>query len=152
MRTKIILRGDARKGKQYARLVGGVDVTKTNGYAFVGDFLHENKEYDFAEGDVLLKVEAMGSWKYCKNVATILKVAGNELQEVESFDYDTEFLSLRDRIAEVLNSKIVEKSASANTHALEAIKEAVNAVNSLNIELTVKEEFITAATKIIESL
>jgi len=61
-------------------------------------------------------------------------------------------LSLRDRIAEVLNSKIVEKSASANTHALEAIKEAVNAVNSLNIELTVKEEFITAATKIIESL
>lgn len=45
-----------RKYKHWAKLVTGVDVTKTNGYAFQGEFLNIDREHKVPVGSIIVSV------------------------------------------------------------------------------------------------
>lgn len=44
-----------RKYKHWAKLVTSVDLTKTNGYAFVGDFLRVEAEHKLVSGSIVVE-------------------------------------------------------------------------------------------------
>ena len=44
------------KYKHWAKIVKDVDITKTNGYAFIGDFISVNQEHMIPEGSVIVEV------------------------------------------------------------------------------------------------
>lgn len=44
------------KYKHWAKLVTAIDVTKTNGYAFIGDFLSVIKEHKIPAGSIVVEV------------------------------------------------------------------------------------------------
>ncbi|MBT0160696.1 hypothetical protein G4O51_12020 [Candidatus Bathyarchaeota archaeon A05DMB-2] len=104
MKVYVEIDGDPRKGKCYARVVESVDTTKTNGYAFQGKFLREG-ETELPEGTIVLFVEEVGSWKHHYSEATIKQVTREGLTKIATYNYHKEFISLRDKIAELLNQK-----------------------------------------------
>lgn len=44
------------KYKHWAKLVSGIDTSKTNGYAFIGEFLGVNYEHMVPEGSIVVEV------------------------------------------------------------------------------------------------
>jgi hypothetical protein len=96
--------GDPRKGKCYAKLVTNVRQEREDGFAFEGRFLREG-EHDLPVGAVVLVVEERGSWKHHKSVALVYQVTENGLEEKGKYYFRTEFVSLRDKIIELLNQK-----------------------------------------------
>ena len=105
MKVKIQNQGNKSKGKCYNRTVTSVDVTKTNGYAFTGEFLQDG-EHDLEIGTVVLQIEAGGSYRHPETEAVVYRVQKNgELVEFARLNYKTQFISLRDEIANLLNQK-----------------------------------------------
>ena len=104
VKVYIKIGGDRRKGKCYARLITGIKPGVENGFAFEGRFLREG-EHDLPPGAVVLVREEKGSWKYHRPLATLFKVTTGGLQEVGKFYYDTQFISLRDKILELLEQQ-----------------------------------------------
>ena len=45
-----------RKYKHWAKLVTGIDTTKTNGYAFQGEFLNIDREHKVSVGSIIVAV------------------------------------------------------------------------------------------------
>lgn len=104
MRIRIVNEGDS-KFKNWTKKVSKVNLTKTNGYAFEGKFLESDKEYDLDEGDVLLFLENFGSRAKTSKEASIKIVKNGQLETYDTYDYSSDFLDLRDKIAELLNQK-----------------------------------------------
>jgi len=104
VKVYIKIGGDRRKGKCYAKLITAVKPGIENGYALEGRFLREG-EHDLPPGAVVMIREERGSWKYHKPVATLFQVTTQGLQEVGKYYYDTQFISLRDKILELLEQQ-----------------------------------------------
>jgi hypothetical protein len=97
---------DRRKGKSYNKLITSIDKTQANGYSLIGEFLSIGKEYDVEVGSIILKVGNWGSWKNGYQSGIVCQVSENgNLDEIESYDYYKEFLSMRDKIEELLNAE-----------------------------------------------
>lgn len=104
--------GDERKGKQWTRKITGVDPSKTNGYAFEGEFLREG-ENELNEGDVILQVGEFGSHKHHSPYARVSVVDNGKLRQVPAeddsdgdFNYRTKFVSLRQTVSDLLGRDV----------------------------------------------
>jgi len=71
-----ILLGDRRKARSgtYIKVVRAVDLTKTNGYALLGDFLPTNREIDLPDGAIVVVASGVGSWKHPETAYFVLRV------------------------------------------------------------------------------
>lgn len=79
--------GDERKArtKLWAKKVTSVDVTKSNGYAFAGEFARgwDMKELLINDGDVAVAVIQTGSWKNPNQIMRIYKLENGKLYKHE---------------------------------------------------------------------
>lgn len=77
-----------------------IDATKTNGYAFGGEFLKSGVEAELPAGAVLLYCDPFGSvkngWKEAR--VTKLQADGTEHEILEYTDWRDDFLTIRDAV------------------------------------------------------
>ena len=109
IRIKMVDNNDSRHGKGWAKIVTGIDTTKTNGYAIEGDFLRYGQQYDLPVGTIILDVYYFGSMKHMHKYAKIYTVQESGLVSVlendKVYDYIGSFLSMRDKLAGLLNAQ-----------------------------------------------
>ena len=74
-------------GKRWAKKVTKVDMSKTNGYAFIGDWLPREGETRLKEGDIILSTGWLGSNKYPENLYRIYEVQEGEVELLEEGNY-----------------------------------------------------------------
>lgn len=115
----VILLGDRRKALSgtFIKHVRAVDMSKSNGYALIGDFLSPGKEVDLPRGAIVVVASGVGSWKHPDTAYFVLRVREGSTWEcpytkaaatVENVEFLGEFrranfLSLRDFVHKVLN-------------------------------------------------
>lgn len=101
---RIRIKNETNSGRRvgWTKHVTGVDVSKTNGYAFSGSFLNDGKEYDLPTGSLIISVQPEGSVKHGWKSAALFQVGSNgELTEIDKgYDWYQNFLSFRDLVAE----------------------------------------------------
>jgi len=96
---------DERK-KTWRKLLADVDKTKTNGYAFVGEWLRAGERAELEVGSFILCYDEAGSMKNWYPVVRLHKVVENGLEEVYRWEGDVRerswALAVRDEIAAIL--------------------------------------------------
>lgn len=111
-----VLLGDRRKALSgtYIKRIISVDRTKTNGFAFDGEFIKADRECDLPEGSVVVIASGTGSWKHPNTTYYVVRVkSGSEWQcedwrvtvknvECVGIYEQAQFLSLRDFVADLL--------------------------------------------------
>ena len=107
--TKVIVNipsaRDSRK-KNWAKVLESVDVSKPNGYAFIGNWLRRGERAELTVGSYVLTYDEPGSMKNWYPVVTLYRVTPDGLEAV--LEYEGEIgerswaLAVRDRIAEIL--------------------------------------------------
>ena len=91
--------GSGRR-KGWYKLVTGVDTTKSDGYAFAGDSISAG-QHDLAVGSVVIAKMPSGSAKHNESIGRVYVVNAGGMEDVaEDYDWDTQFLALRDAVAE----------------------------------------------------
>lgn len=81
------------KYKHWAKLVTAIDTTKTNGYAFKGDWLEVRNEHKIPVGSIVVEV--------CGTCLTAYRITADEKEEIESAN--TKSLSgLIERLADLI--------------------------------------------------
>ena len=96
---------DERK-KTWRKHLKSVDKTRTNGYAFVGDWLRAGEREELEVGSFILCYDEPGSMKNWYPVVRMFKVVENGLEEV--FHWEGDFrerswaLAVRDEISAIL--------------------------------------------------
>ena len=87
--------------------VTSVDTTKTNGYAFDGDFIPNDTEFEIPAGAIVVACNPEGSVKNNWKSGHIYRVESDgSLTPIESdFNWRKEFLTLRDKVAELVNKE-----------------------------------------------
>jgi len=102
--------------KAWAKILEGVDKSKSNGYAFIGKFIslssRKNKvKYELEVGTIIMVYAEVGSRKYHKPSITLYEVLENgELEEIyyklcSGYSWA---LEVRDEIYEILKKKKAE--------------------------------------------
>jgi len=89
--------------KPWAKKIVGIDSQKKGGYAFIGDFL-EWGEVELCEGDVVVKAGMDGSYNNAIYTGIVYQVIDGELTEVEIYNYKREFVSMRNKIEELIQN------------------------------------------------
>ncbi len=85
------------KLKHWAKLVDGVDTTKTNGYAFLGEFLKITSEHILAKGSIVVE--------YCeKHGVKAYRIIGDDEKEELGRAQHNAMTALIRQIAEELNN------------------------------------------------
>ena len=96
---------DERK-KAWRKLLDGVDKTKTNGYAFAGNWLLAGERAELQVGSFILCYDEAGSTKNWYPLVRLLRVGVNGLDEVYRWEGDARerswALAVRDEIAAIL--------------------------------------------------
>jgi len=88
----------------WAKHVTGVDQTKTNGYAFEGEFLDVG-ESDLPLGAIVVEQYPTGSVRNGNPEGRIYRVTDEGLREIdEGYHWREQFLSLRDAVAKALST------------------------------------------------
>jgi len=98
-----------RKG--WIKHVKDVDTTKTNGYAFIGDFLSPGKLVELPIGSILVCCDPQGSVAHPRKSGEIRIVTGPDADNLkdatdviaEVVDYYEDFLVLRDAVIKALH-------------------------------------------------
>ncbi len=93
-----------RHKKPWAKKIISVDCTKKDGFAFIGEFLGWG-EVELCEGDVVLQAGMIGSYNNAVYTGIVCQVIEGELTEIDSYNYKREFVSMRNKIEELLNNK-----------------------------------------------
>jgi hypothetical protein len=109
---RTIIRPQTRSGNRasWFKLIESVDITKKDGYAFNGDFLKLDQEIELPIGAIVVEKEPVGSVKSGSHEGNIYRVVESPIDDVlnphleliEYFEWRKEFLSFRDRVAELL--------------------------------------------------
>lgn len=100
--------------KHYAKHVTSVDVTKTNGFALLGEFLREGREQEVPAGAIVLRVYGEGSAKHRVIIADVLSVNDDgTVNKLASYDYEREFVSLKNKLAELTTVNLTPKAQTA---------------------------------------
>jgi hypothetical protein len=115
------------------KLVTSVDRSKRDGYAFGGEFIKAGVEIDLPVGSIILEKEPTGSVKNNGNDGNVYKVVAEPDSENNSrnphlelqfyYDWRREFLSLRDKLADLLESN--QPSQASEVELLKAEIEAL---------------------------
>ena len=96
---------DVRK-KTWRKHLEGVDTEKTNGYAFVGNWLRAGERAELEVGSFVLCYDEPGSMKNWYPVVRVFKVVENGLEEVYHWEGDfgerSWALAVRNEIAAIL--------------------------------------------------
>ncbi len=96
---------DERK-KTWRKHLESVDKTRTNGYAFVGDWLRAGEREELEVGSFILCYDEAGSMKNWYPVVRLYKVVENDLDEVFHWEGNTRerswALAVRDEISAIL--------------------------------------------------
>ncbi len=71
-----------RRFKQWAKWVTAVDLSKTNGYAFEGEFLSLNRKHRLPVGAVILFYGRFGSAKHNKPAVEVCRVGPYGLETI----------------------------------------------------------------------
>jgi hypothetical protein len=109
--------GDSRF-KRWAKLLKGVDRTKTNGFAFLGDWLPLQRKAELEVGSLILLYGEEGSRKYARPVVEVRRVeADSSLRCLVRVDGPDWALDLRDQVADMLASSGASESAPTTTPA-----------------------------------
>ncbi len=93
--------------KSWFKHVTKVDISKTNGYAFEGNFISEMTETDLPEGSIIIECIPRGSVKNNLKEGKIFRVEAQgitNLEENSEYDWRKDFLSFRDTVAELLST------------------------------------------------
>ena len=97
---------DSRK-KSWRKFLTGVNISKSNGYAFEGNWLRAGEKAELAEGSHVLTYDEPGSMKNWYPVIGLYRVEDGLLKNV--FEYEGDIaekswaLSVRDKIASLLS-------------------------------------------------
>lgn len=103
--VEIPAKRDDRK-KSWAKVLESVDITKPNGYAFVGNWLRRGEKAELPIGSFVLTYDEPGSMKNWYPVVKLYRVTPDGLEV--ALEYEGEIrerswaLAVRDRIAEIL--------------------------------------------------
>lgn len=90
--------------KCWAKVLTKVDTTKTNGYAFEGDFLKPNLLVEIPDSGFVLTYEETGSVKHHSPDVALLQIVDGEIVEVAAVSGWDWALKLRDKAAELVNT------------------------------------------------
>ena len=115
VRIKVKSKEASGRRRGWFRHVTDVDQSKTNGYAFEGNFLGDGKEHDLPIGAVVVEKAPAGSVKNGYWEAHIHIVRPDGLEKVtadDDYDWVEDFLSFRDKVAEYVNEQNQEGSPS----------------------------------------
>lgn len=105
VRTKI--RNETNSGNRcgWSKHVTSVDATKTNGYAFIGDFLPDNTEIELPVGAVIVQKHPEGSVKHSWESGHVYRLGSDgDLYETngKSYNWRRDFVSFRDAVVRAL--------------------------------------------------
>lgn len=92
------------KLKKWAKIVKSVDQSKSNGYAFVGDFINAEQKYELEIGTYIMQYGEF----YSETKVRLLQVTADGLQQIKEWDgldKSDWALSCRDEIAELISQK-----------------------------------------------
>lgn len=110
-----------RRWKAWAKVVEKVDTTKTNGWAYEGEFVPVGRKAELEAGSIVIYYQEIGSRANREPVVTVYRVTDNgtleELLRTEGLDWA---LNIRDQVAELVN-----KSKADELEALRAEAEAL---------------------------
>lgn len=113
MRTKLENFSTTGNRTNWYKKVTSVDTQVNNGYAFDGIFLKKEAEIELNDGDVIIEKCPRGSNKHRWNAGVIYKVINNRLEKIgKEYDWGEEFLSFRDKVAEILNEQVKNEPAN----------------------------------------
>ena len=113
--------GETWKLKKWAKTVKSVDQSKSNGYAFVGNFINSEQKYELEVGTYIMQYGEF----YSEIKVRLLKVTNEGLEQIkewEDLDKGDWALSCRDEIAEIINNK-EEVNPLSNVSTEELIEE-----------------------------
>ncbi|HHY70943.1 MAG TPA: hypothetical protein GX519_04645 [Thermoanaerobacterales bacterium] len=113
--------GETWKLKKWAKTVKSVDQSKSNGYAFVGNFINAEQKYELEVGTYIMQYGEF----YSEIKVRLLKVTNEGLEQIkewEDLDKGDWALSCRDEIAEIINNK-EEVNPLSNVSTEELIEE-----------------------------
>src|SRR5690606_35513908 len=103
--VEIPAKKDDRK-KSWAKALESVDVTKSNGYAFVGNWLRRGEKAELPVGSFVLTYDEPGSMKNWYPEVVLYRVTEDGLEMVHEYKGDYRerswALSVRDDIAAIL--------------------------------------------------
>jgi len=102
MRIKLTNHNNSGRRNSWWKKVTSVDTAKTNGYAIGGDFLPVNKELDLSNGDILIEVRPTGSVNHSGKEGYIYIIENDELVEITHHNWLNNFLTIRDKLANLL--------------------------------------------------
>lgn len=100
----------------WTKHVTAVDIAKSNGYAFEGEFLNEG-EAELPTGAVIVQKNPMGSVKnnWFEGVCSVVQ-PDDTLLEIATNDWHTEFITFRNAVA----AQLGKKTDNAYAHLREA--------------------------------
>lgn len=103
-RIQSINLGDSRKATSnvFAKIIKDIDMSKDNGYAFIGEFLKTHRETELPNGTLLLVVRGEGSWKHKFSAAYLIVIANSEPKIVFEGDWKNR-ITVRDKAKEILD-------------------------------------------------
>lgn len=113
--------GSGRRQGWWKRVIN-VDTSKSNGYAFDGNFLGEG-EHDLPVGSILINKSPTGSVKRGSNEGNCYRVGETDLEFIGSFDWHDHFLSFRDLVSDALASRRLRDSADSPDSAEKSTKD-----------------------------
>jgi len=108
---RIRLTASANSGnrRSWYKHVTNVDCTKTNGYAFSGDFIPEDTVVDIETGAIVIECVPRGSVKHNWKEGKVYKIEADGSSTLlfpdTTFDWRKDFLNFRDKVAELLAPK-----------------------------------------------
>lgn len=90
--------------KSWAKVLAGVDRTKTNGYAFQGEFVKLGRKTELEVGSYVLLYREEGSTKYHRAKVEIVQVKDDGRLETVLYAVGSDWaLELRDQVADLLD-------------------------------------------------
>lgn len=105
VRVKIKNERNSGNRKGWSKLVTAVDATKTDGYAFIGQFLNDDTETDVPVGSVVVQKNPEGSAKHGWESGSCYVIGSDGILYTTHsgvFRWREKFLSFRDHVARVL--------------------------------------------------
>jgi len=109
--------GDTR-WKAWRKLLTGVDKEKTNGYAFLGEFLSPGRKAEVPVGSYILIYDEIGSARHHRPEVSVQHVeADGTMTEVLSTIGKSWALDIRDEVAALLVSAAMPESRRAELEA-----------------------------------
>jgi len=141
MRTTVeIPRHRDTRWKAWAKHLTGVDTSKSNGYAFEGNWLHLGEKAELEVGSYILWYHVEGSHKYRRPNVSVLQVqADGSLQSVIETAGWSWALDIRDQVAQLFSSgeeEILQKKIAVLEEELQKLRMQLEEVRKKKNETT----------------